>query len=168
MSAVLKIPDDYSLHYLRFPGDIYAVVRVDRDGYPTIYINQDLSPEASRRALAHELHHVLAGDLWSHVSIYDVEADAIHSERLSAMFRGKRDPGAVAAAALCLDELRQVDALSEPARLQALRKLKRLTRAEVGALVGVDAETVRAWECGAAVPHGDSRACLSNLYGVRL
>lgn len=69
-------PDDYRVILMPFPGDVYACVRVDPDGYPTIYINEALSPDAQRRALAHELHHFQNGDLFNYLTIEDVERGA--------------------------------------------------------------------------------------------
>lgn len=85
-----KIPDDYSLHYMPFPGDILACVRLDKDGYPTIYINDFLSPPAKQEALKHELLHFERGDFFSHYTIFDVERLATQEIGLSTMFRSAR------------------------------------------------------------------------------
>ena len=55
------------------PGYIRSAVRLSPDGYPTIYINDQLSPQARRKALAHELAHLSHEDFYSDRSIHEVE-----------------------------------------------------------------------------------------------
>lgn len=73
----MKSPDDYAV-VMRgdFPGDVLAAVRVDADGYPTVYINDCLSLPAKRMALRHELWHFANGDFDNHLTIYDAEKKA--------------------------------------------------------------------------------------------
>lgn len=66
-----------------FPGDVLAAVRVDADGYYTIYINDKLSLQAKRQALKHELTHIINGDHDNHYTIYDAERRATASERIA-------------------------------------------------------------------------------------
>lgn len=175
MSVAMRIPDDYSLHYLRFAGTIYAVVRVDRDGYPTIYINVDLAPEAQRRALAHELRHIERGDMTSHVSIYDVESDVIEERPTSVFFRAWRPvPGEVVARMRAVGEEQRAEIermiRTEPVGevLRELRKRKRLRVAECAEILGMDAARVAALESGEASPTPEEITKAGALYGVRL
>jgi hypothetical protein len=78
-------PDDYNVVYRQFPGDILAAVRTDADGYPTIYINVYLSPEARREALDHELWHIEHGDMTNSITIYDAEKQACARDGLPAI-----------------------------------------------------------------------------------
>jgi len=86
----MTCPDDYNVVMMPFPGDILAVVRVDANGYPTVYINDYLSPEAKKQALRHELWHFANGDFDSHTTIYDVEKQAAYAERGEPIFRSFR------------------------------------------------------------------------------
>lgn len=70
---MMKIDDDYRVYMVPLPGDINGAVTVDADGYPSVYINDLLSPEARRRALAHELHHIVRDDLYNDLPITEVE-----------------------------------------------------------------------------------------------
>jgi len=67
-------PDDYNVIYRPFPGDVLAAVRIDYDGYPTVYINEQLAPMARKAALDHELRHIENGDMTNYLTIYEAEA----------------------------------------------------------------------------------------------
>jgi hypothetical protein len=56
-----------------FPGDIQAAVRIDADGYASIYINEQLSPQAKKAAFLHEIRHLQNDDMYNDKSIYEVE-----------------------------------------------------------------------------------------------
>ena len=56
---------EYAVILMPFPGDIYAAVRLSPDGYPTIYINDKLAPEARKKALEHELRHLKREDFYN-------------------------------------------------------------------------------------------------------
>jgi len=64
---------DYVVRMMSLPGDIHAAVTFDNDGRANIYVNTDMSPEAQRRALDHEMTHVARDDLYSHMTIRDAE-----------------------------------------------------------------------------------------------
>ncbi len=64
---------DYVCRMVNLPGDINAVLRVDSDGYGNIYINDQLSPMARRRAFDHECKHLREGDMYNGLSIREVE-----------------------------------------------------------------------------------------------
>lgn len=66
--------DEYRVYMMPFPGDIKAAVRVDTEGFPSIYINDALAPEAAKRAFLHELRHIERDDLYNDRPIRDVEA----------------------------------------------------------------------------------------------
>ena len=68
--------DEYRVYMVPFPGDIRAAVRLDPEGYPSIYINDALSPAAKKRAFLHELKHILEDDFYNGKSIREVEQDA--------------------------------------------------------------------------------------------
>lgn len=86
----MKCPDDYRVVMVSFPGDILAAVRIDANGYPTIYINDALSLPARREALKHELRHLMNGDHTNHLTIYDAEKQAAGSVDTSLMPRSWR------------------------------------------------------------------------------
>ena len=68
------IEDECRVYMIQLPGDIKAIVRVDLDGFPSIYINDSLSPEARKRAFMHELRHLRRNDMYNDRSIEEVEA----------------------------------------------------------------------------------------------
>lgn len=87
----MTCPDDYAV-VMRgdLPGDVLAIVRVDANGYPTVYINDDLSLPAKRMALRHELWHFANGDFDNHVTIYDAEKKACHAAKMELFPRAFR------------------------------------------------------------------------------
>lgn len=87
----MTCPDDYAV-VMRgdLPGDVLAVVRVDANGYPTVYINDCLSLPAKRMALRHELWHFANGDFDNHVTIYDAEKKACHAAKMELFPRAFR------------------------------------------------------------------------------
>ena len=66
--------DDFHVYLMPFPGDIRAAVRLDDEGFPSIYINDKLSPEAKKRALMHELKHIRNNDFHNGLPIQEIEA----------------------------------------------------------------------------------------------
>ena len=64
----------YKVYEVPFPGDILGAVRIDENGFASIYINRDLSPKAKRETVDHELDHLRRNDLYNDLSIYEVEA----------------------------------------------------------------------------------------------
>lgn len=55
-----------------------------------------------------------------------------------------------------------------PARLSEMRKLKRMSQAELGDLLGVTRAAVSEWEKGKSVPRLDKLAEISRFFGVPL
>ena len=68
--------DEYRVYLMPFPGDIRAAVRLDAEGFPSIYINDALSPEAKKRAFLHELKHIESDDHYNAKTIEEAEHDA--------------------------------------------------------------------------------------------
>jgi hypothetical protein len=67
--------DEYRIYMMPFPGDIKAAVRIDKDGFPCIYINDALGPQAAKRAFLHELRHIERDDLYNDKPIDVIEGD---------------------------------------------------------------------------------------------
>lgn len=61
--------DEYRVYMMPFPGDIMGMVRIDNEGYPSIYINDRLSPQAKKRAFLHELKHIQRDDFFNSLPI---------------------------------------------------------------------------------------------------
>ena len=65
---------EYRVYLVPFPGDIKAAVRLDEDGFPSIYINAALSPAARRAAFLHEIRHIRRSDHTNARTIKEVES----------------------------------------------------------------------------------------------
>ena len=65
---------DYHVYLVRLPGDVLGVVRVDQDGFASVYINDQLTPKRKKAVLRHELRHVTRCDHTSGRPITEVEA----------------------------------------------------------------------------------------------
>ena len=70
---------EYTVRMLNFPGDIHACLKLTRDGseYPNVYINDQLSPPARRKAFLHEMRHLEDDDFRNEKSIDEAESDYI-------------------------------------------------------------------------------------------
>ena len=66
--------DECRVYLVPLPGTIKAAVRLAPDGFPSIYINDALAPEARRRALRHELQHIERDDFYNALPIEEIEA----------------------------------------------------------------------------------------------
>ena len=66
--------DEYRVYLVKLPATIHGAVRLDQDGFPSIYINDDLSPKAKRDAFDHEMRHIKNDDMFNDKPIQDVEA----------------------------------------------------------------------------------------------
>ncbi len=64
---------DYHVYMIPFPGDIKAAVRIDAEGYASIYINEYLSPEAKKKAFLHEIRHIERDDFYNSLPISIIE-----------------------------------------------------------------------------------------------
>lgn len=65
---------EYRVYLVSFPGDIKAAVRLDEEGFPSIYINAALSPAARRAAFLHEIGHIRRNDHLNARPIKEVES----------------------------------------------------------------------------------------------
>lgn len=70
---MMMTEDECRIYMVPFPGTIKAAVRLDKEGFPSIYINDLLSPAARKRALEHELQHISRDDFYNDHSIEEVE-----------------------------------------------------------------------------------------------
>ena len=68
--------DEYRVYMVPFPPTVRGAVRLDENGFPSIYINDSLSPQARKAALLHEIRHIERADHTSRKSIRRVESDA--------------------------------------------------------------------------------------------
>lgn len=64
---------DYCVYVLDLPGTVRAAVRVDCDGFASIYINAHLSYTEQQNALKHELRHLRRDDMYNLRSIRQIE-----------------------------------------------------------------------------------------------
>lgn len=67
--------DGYRVYEVALPGDIYGAIRMDEDGFASIYINNLLAPEQKKKTLDHEVRHLKRNDFCNDLSIYDCEKD---------------------------------------------------------------------------------------------
>ena len=65
--------DEYRVYLVKLPATVHGAVRVDNDGFPSIYINNDLSPKAKKAAFEHEMRHIINDDLYNSKTIQEVE-----------------------------------------------------------------------------------------------
>ena len=61
------------MRMINLPGDINACLRMDEEDFGNIYINDQLSPEAKKKAFEHECRHLERGDMDNDKSIRQVE-----------------------------------------------------------------------------------------------
>lgn len=67
---------EHTVYLVPLPGDIKAAVQIDIDGYPSIYINDALSPAAKKKAFLHEMRHVVHDDFYNDKPIREIEDNA--------------------------------------------------------------------------------------------
>lgn len=65
--------DEYRVYEVALPATVYGAVRVDCDGFYSVYINRDLSPKTKKAVLKHELTHLERNDFYTDKSIEEVE-----------------------------------------------------------------------------------------------
>lgn len=68
------IDGEYIVRIINLPGSINGAVRLSDDGFANIYINDQLSPMARRRAFDHERRHIENNDFYNDKSIMEVES----------------------------------------------------------------------------------------------
>lgn len=66
--------DEYRVYMVSLPPTIRGAVRMDESGFPSIYINDNLSPQARKAALLHEIRHIERNDHTNTKSIRQVES----------------------------------------------------------------------------------------------
>lgn len=64
---------EYCVYLVHFPGDVMGVVRIDEDGFASIYINDQLSPKAKKAVFLHEIRHISRNDHANTRNIWEVE-----------------------------------------------------------------------------------------------
>ena len=67
---------DYRVYMVSLPGSIGGAVRIDADGFASVYINDNLSRPARRESCDHELNHIRRDDMYSTCDIRTVEGAA--------------------------------------------------------------------------------------------
>lgn len=65
---------EYRIYLVKLPGDVRGGVRIDKDGFASIYINEQLSLKARKAVLLHEIRHVRRGDHSNNKGITEVES----------------------------------------------------------------------------------------------
>ena len=67
------IDGEFVVRLVNLPGDIGGAVRLSDDGFANIYINDQLSPNARRKAFAHEMRHIENNDFYNDKPIQEIE-----------------------------------------------------------------------------------------------
>ena len=70
---MIELFDDYKVYLIKLPATVRGAVRIDNDGFASIYINEQLSPQAKKAAFLHEIRHLQNDDMYNDKSIYEVE-----------------------------------------------------------------------------------------------
>jgi hypothetical protein len=70
---MIELFDDYRVYLVKLPATVRGAVRIDNDGFASIYINEQLSPQAKKAAFLHEIRHLQNDDMFNNKSIYEVE-----------------------------------------------------------------------------------------------
>ena len=70
---MIELFDDYRVYLVKLPATVRGAVRIDNDGFASIYINEQLSPQAKKAAFLHEMRHLQNDDMYNDKSIYEVE-----------------------------------------------------------------------------------------------
>lgn len=66
--------DYYRVYLVPLPATVRGACRVDDEGFASIYINDQLSPQAKKAVFLHEMRHILRGDHFSPAPIRQVES----------------------------------------------------------------------------------------------
>ena len=67
------IDGEYTVRMINLPGDIHGAVRLSEDGFANIYINDQLAPDAKRKAFDHEAKHIINNDFYNGKTIQEIE-----------------------------------------------------------------------------------------------
>lgn len=66
--------DYYRVYLVPLPATVRGACRVDDEGFASIYINDQLSPQAKKAVFLHEIRHILRDDHYSPAPIRQVES----------------------------------------------------------------------------------------------
>ena len=69
----MSIDVEYKVYIVPLPGTVKGAVRVDCEGFASIYINAALSKHEQRSVLRHELRHIYRDDMISNRTIREIE-----------------------------------------------------------------------------------------------
>ena len=64
---------NYKIYSIPFPSTVKALVAMDENSFYSIYVNSNLSVEAQKEAVMHELRHIERDDFYNGESIWDIE-----------------------------------------------------------------------------------------------
>ena len=64
---------EFIVRMVNLPGSIHGAVRLSEDGFANIYINDQLAPDARRRAFDHEAAHLKNGDFYNETPVEEIE-----------------------------------------------------------------------------------------------
>ena len=64
---------EFIVRMVNLPGDIHGAVRLSEDGFANIYINDQLSPQARKKAFRHEAKHIENNDFYNDKPISEIE-----------------------------------------------------------------------------------------------
>ena len=64
---------DYKVYLVKLPSTVYGAVRVDRDGFYSVYINDGLPDDMQRHVMDHEMVHMERGDFENGLTIGEAE-----------------------------------------------------------------------------------------------
>ena len=66
---------DYYVRVIAMPGCIGGATRLSDGDFANVYINDQMSPQAKKRAFLHEIRHIEKDDFFNNRSIQEVETD---------------------------------------------------------------------------------------------
>lgn len=64
---------DYVIRFVSLPHDVQGFTTYDEEARANIYINSEISEREQRKAISHELKHVLKSDAFTEESIRIIE-----------------------------------------------------------------------------------------------
>ena len=65
--------DEYRVYLVKLPASVRGACRLDAEGFASIYINDDLSPQAKKAVFRHEIRHIRRKDHTNTKPILEVE-----------------------------------------------------------------------------------------------
>lgn len=67
------IEGEYVVRMVNMTGDLHGATRLSKDGFANIYINDQLAPNARRKAFDHEIKHIENNDFYNECAIDEIE-----------------------------------------------------------------------------------------------